>query len=218
MQEQLRKSLSEKELLLREVHHRVKNNLQVITSLLDLQSRTLSDPESIEKIRESQDRIRLMLFIHEQLYRTDGLEKVNLQSYIESLTTQIAQSHGDPARSIRIERRVDDLLLDVDRALACGLIINELVTNAYKQAFPDGTDGEIKVRLQMGEEGECELEVSDNGRGFSEAAASERTESLGLTLVSTFVTQLSGRMQNLCSEEGTVFRLKFPVELRVEAV
>ncbi len=211
----LRRSLSEKELLLREVHHRVKNNLQVICSLLDLQSRSISDPQSLERFQESQDRIRSMVFIHDQLHRTDDLETVDLRSYLELLVAHLAQSHADPSGRVKLRTELEELRLDLDRALACGLIVNELVTNALKHAFEGDASGEVVVSCKSSPGGTVCLEVADNGRGFEGEPGARSTASLGLSLVSTLARQLHGRLSS-SGRRGASFRLEFPAEVAQE--
>lgn len=221
MEDELRESLSEKELLLREVHHRVKNNLQVISSLLDLQARTLSDPRSEEKFQESQDRIRSMVLIHEQLYRTRDLEKIDFQTYLEQLSSNLTQSYGVLSDKIRLSVEVEAMDLDIDRALACGLIVNELVTNAFKHGFANGADGvardgrsgKIVISSRLTDDGECVLEVSDNGRGLGEGFKLEESESLGMSLVTTLVQQVHGRLRLVNRDGETVFRVAFPMKI-----
>jgi|GEM_PF-723395 len=216
MEAELRRSLSDKEMLLREVHHRVKNNLQVITSLLDLQSRTLTDPMTKEKFRQSQDRVRSMVFIHEQLYRTRDLDRIDFHAYLERLTAYLAQSYGTAAGQIRLQVLAEDLNLDIDRALACGLIVNELVTNAFKHAFSEDNTGEILVSARYAAEGDCVLEVSDNGRGLDDGIDPGTTMSLGLSLVNAEVKQLRGRLQLVSREPGTTVRIEFPLKSHQE--
>jgi len=215
IEEALRRSLAEKELLLREVHHRVKNNLQVISSLLDLQSRSISDPQSLERFQESQDRIRSMVFIHDQLHRTDDLETVDLRSYLELLVAHLAQSHVDTPGRVRLCTELEELRLDLDRALACGLIVNELVTNALKHAFPAGAAGEVRVSCHTTPGGTVALEVSDDGRGFDGELADEATLSLGLGLVSTLARQLHGGL-SASGRPGSRFRVEFPAQVARE--
>lgn len=209
LEEDLRRSLSEKELLLREVHHRVKNNLQVISSLLELQSRTVSDPQALEKFQDSQDRIRSMVLIHEQLYRSRNLESIHMPTYLELLVANLSLSHVDRPGRIDMRVEVDDICLPLDRALSCGLIVNELVTNAFKHAFPADAPGEIRVECQRTPTNAIALEVSDNGRGFVETPSREVGMTLGMGLVEALAKQLHGRL-HIASEDGAVFRVEFP--------
>ncbi|MEO6710636.1 MAG: histidine kinase dimerization/phosphoacceptor domain -containing protein [Planctomycetota bacterium] len=212
MEEQLRRSLSEKALLLREVHHRVKNNMQVISSLLDLQSRSITDPRSLERFQTSQDRIRSMFYIHDQLYRANDIESVDLRAYIELLVTHLGVSHVEPPGRVRLRTQLDEMCLDLDRALACGLIVNELVTNALKHAFPEGASGEVVVSCRLHPEGTITLEVADDGRGFEKECGDGTTAFLGLSLVRTLVGKLHGEISSN-GRAGASFRVEFPAGL-----
>jgi len=193
MEERLRHSLSEKELLLREVHHRVKNNMQVISSLLAMQAGQIEDLETIARFEDSQNRIRSMALIHEQLYQSDDFSEIAMPSYLEMLMSHVLQSHKHDD-SILVQLHVDELTFNVDQALSCGLIINELVANAFKHAFPDASSGSIDISLRGHEGGECILEVADNGRGLNDPFDQERSETLGLNLVKTLASQLGGEV------------------------
>lgn len=206
MDEALRRSLAEKELLLRELHHRVKNNLQVICSLLDLQSREVSDPRALEKFQESQDRIRSMVLIHEQLYGARDLVAVDMRVYLGLLASNLVQAHVDPPERIRIEHEVDELHLDLDRALSCGLIVNELVTNSIKHAFGPVQRGRIVIRCRRAG-ARIELCVADDGRGLRER---ERATSghLGMELVRALCDQLRGEL-SVDGTDGTSVCIEF---------
>ncbi len=206
MDEALRRSLAEKELLLRELHHRVKNNLQVISSLLDLQSREVSDARALEKFQESQDRIRSMVLIHEQLYASRDLVAVDMRVYLGLLAANLAQAHVDPPERIRIVHEVDELRLDLDRALSCGLIVNELVTNSIKHAFGPDERGRIVIRCRaFGTR--VRLCVADDGRGLRER---ERATSghLGMELVRALCDQLHGEL-SVDGSAGTSVCIEF---------
>jgi two-component sensor histidine kinase len=215
MEEQLRDSLSQKELLLREVHHRVKNNLQVISSLLDLQSRTITEPEALDRFKESQDRIRSIAYVHEQLYHGSHVEKIDFRMYLKRLTEHLIQSYEVAPAQIGTKLTVEEVNLDLDRALACGLIVNELVTNAFKHGFPEGLAGEVEISSRFAQNGDCILEVSDNGRGFNQDLDPEKTESLGLSLVRTLVKQLRGRLE-INRGDKVSFRIEFPLDFPQE--
>lgn len=205
IQARLRESLSEKELLLREVHHRVKNNMQVVSSLLAMQS-TGGDAAVAKKLEESQNRIRSIALIHEQLYRSTELEEIDARAYLETLTSQLVQSFGVP--NVALELAVDEgLTLDIDQSMACGLIVNELVTNAVKYAFPGGRAGTIHVVLRE-DAGERLLEVRDDGTGM-ESPTNGPTKSLGMSLVTTLARQLRGRSE-VDGTHGTRVRVRFP--------
>ena len=208
IEEQLRRSLSEKELLLREVHHRVKNNLQVMSSLIDLQMGQLTSDDEVKAFTDSQNRIRSIALIHEQLYRAAHLDRIDVRAYLELLAEHLLRSFGARAASIRLRTDVADEPLSIDEAMACGLIINELVTNAVKHAFDGRDDGEIAVSLSRGEGGAHVLTVADNGRGLARDFDIEVSASLGLTLVTSLVRQLNGSM-SVEREHGVQVRIEF---------
>jgi len=167
MEEQLRRSLGEKELLLREVHHRVKNNLQVISSLLDLQAGQLDDVQAQNIYEDSQGRIRSMALIHQQLYNASDLDRIDFRAYLETLVASLFTSFGGGRIEIDLRVEVGSVRLGIDQALACGLIINELVTNSLKHAFDPGSTGVTTIKFGSTPDGNHRLEVSDNGRGMA---------------------------------------------------
>lgn len=194
-----------KEVLLREIHHRVKNNMQIVSSLLSLQSRYMENESYKQMFKESQNRIKSMALIHEKLYKSKTLETVNFREYITDLVQGLVQSYKGHNITVTIE--VDDILLDVNTAVPCGLIINELVSNALKHAFP-GREGEIKVGLHASN-GTIELVVADNGVGIPEGVDMKATETLGLRLVTILAEdQLNGKIK-LTQDGGTEFCITF---------
>jgi two-component sensor histidine kinase len=199
IQAKLRESLGEKEMLLREVHHRVKNNMQVITSLLAMQA-TGGDPEVERRLEESQSRIRSIALIHEQLYRSTALSHIDVRPYLETLTSQLLQSFGK-AGSVRLELEADPLELDIDQSMAVGLIVNELVTNALKYAYPAEKGGVIRVGLRELPGGERVLSVADDGPGLGRSKTGG-PPTLGMSLVATLARQLRGRVE-LEGQNGT---------------
>ena len=201
VERELRKSLREKEALLQEIHHRVKNNLQVISSLLNLPSESSKDPETLQMLKESQDRVRSMALIHEKLYQSQDLEKVEFGSYVRDLTNHLMHSYGTESAGIRLTATADDISLSIDKAVPCGLIINELVSNALKHAFPDGRDGEIIVALQLGADQHLTLSVADDGVGLPSDASLDRPETLGLQLIRVLTDQMDGAVR-IRSGEG----------------
>ena len=205
-EKQIKASLKEKEVLLREIHHRVKNNLQVVSSLLSLQSNTLTDDNMREIFNESQNRIRSMALVHENLYQSKNLASIDFRKYIETLASGLLQSYGGNANKITLNIMIDDISVGIDTAIPCGLIINELVANSLKHAFPHGRKGEIKIELHsVGDT--FELIVSDNGKGIPENIDFENTESLGLMLVTILAEdQLDGEI-TLEREGGTTFHV-----------
>ncbi len=209
-EEKLKASLKEKEILLQEIHHRVKNNLQVISSLLSLQSAHVRDTEYTEMLKESQNRIRSMALIHENLYQSEDLTNVDFEKYIETLIHALVRSYRVSTDRITVTTKVENVFLGVDAAIHCGLIINELVSNSLKHAFP-GRKGEITVRLRP-VDGAVELTVSDNGVGIPEDIDFKNTESLGLRLVKILAEhQLDGKIR-LDRSGGTAFHITFKEE------
>jgi len=207
-EDRLQASVREKEVLLREIHHRVKNNMQVISSLLSLQSRHLTDKAAIGMFQESQQRIRSMALVHEKLYQSKDLSRIDFSNYIENLIMFLFHSYQVRSDQIRIKTEVQDILLDINSAIPCGLIINELVMNALKHAFPGGRKGEITVSLQPSGDGKFILSVSDNGVGFPAELDFHKTETLGMQLVNMLVDQLDGTI-SLEGEPGTRFKVVF---------
>jgi two-component sensor histidine kinase len=202
-------SLKEKEVLLREIHHRVKNNMQVVSSLLKLQSSYIKDKQYVEMFKESQNRIKSMALIHEKLYQVKDLARIDFNDYIRNLANGLFRSYRVGNGRISLKVDAEGVSLGVDTAIPCGLIINELVSNSLKYAFTDGREGKIEIILRAIDETEMELIVSDNGVGISEDLDFKNTKSLGLQLVATLVEdQLHGRIE-LNRAAGTEFRIKF---------
>ena len=208
-EEQIKASLEEKEVLLREIHHRVKNNMQVITSLLRLQSDTIKDQQYADMFQESQERIKSMALIHEKLYQSRDLSRVDFNEYIKSLINSLFRSYGIDTDRIVTKLKIEDVSLGLDHAIPCGLIINELVSNSLKYAFPEDRKGEISVTLRSINEDELELTVSDNGTGIPEDLDIRNTDSVGLELVTILAEdQLEGKI-DLDRTGGTTFRILF---------
>jgi PAS domain S-box-containing protein len=209
-EEQIPASLKEKEILLQEIHHRVKNNMQVISSLLKLQADTIKDETLREAFKESQNRVRAMSMIHEKLYQLEGLARVNFRDYLTSITRYLYQSYGTHPGGIKLKTDVEDLSLDISTAIPCGLIVNELISNSIKHAFPEGRKGTITISLHPAAENTIELTVSDNGIGLPDAIDPHTTQSLGLHLVSILTEdQLKGKV-TLERSKGITFTLTFP--------
>jgi two-component sensor histidine kinase len=206
-EEKIKTSLKEKDVLLKEIHHRVKNNMQIISSLLRLQSREVEDEKTRRIFEISQNRIRSIALIHETLYQSGDLSRIDFSSYIRRLTTHLLSIYRPKGTSLRLNLDVQEVFLDINRAIPCGLIINELVSNAMKHAFTLDKGGEICVRLvEMG--GVFNLVVKDNGAGFPKGMDFKKTDSLGLQIVSDLVQQLGGDIR-LEQEEGTAFVITF---------
>lgn len=201
-------SLEEKEALLKEVHHRVKNNLQLISSLLNLQASRIKDPAVAELFADSRNRVRSMALVHENLYRAGNFSKIPMANHLNALCAQLTRAYGDPTRCVALDVEVDDLQLDMSRAVSCGLIVNELVSNALKHAFPNGRAGRIQVRVEPQGGGRHVLRVSDDGVGLPRAVDVECADTLGLQLVSDLTQQLRGTL-SVCRERGTSFSISF---------
>ncbi len=209
VEEEIKKSLKEKEVLLREIHHRVKNNMQIISSLLTLQSQYLKDKKDADIFIDSQNRIESMSLVHEKLYQSRDLAKIDFKEYVEDMTSGLFQSYGVDAGNISLNIDVENIELAIDHAIPCGLIINELVTNSLKYAFPEGRKGEIKISLRSSGENVIELVVGDNGIGIPKDLDFRKTESLGLHLVTILAeSQLHGEIK-LDRSNGTEFQIKF---------
>ena len=208
-EEQIRSSLHEKEVLLREVHHRVKNNMQIISSLLRLQSDFSKDKNIIEMFNESRNRIISMSLIHEKLYQSKDFSKIDLKGYIVDLVNGLFQSYGVNMNKIALNINVENIPLGIDSAIPCGLIINEIVTNSLKHAFPGDRKGEIRVILHLTQDKMIELVVGDNGIGLPENLDLKNIKSLGLHLVPMLAeNQLMGSL-DISKNNGTEFTIKF---------
>lgn len=205
-EEQIIKSLAEKDILLKEIHHRVKNNLQIISSLLNLQSYHIKDPEDLEIFKESQIRVKSMALIHEQLYQSENLARINFAEYIQNITSQLFNSYSSPASTITLNLDLQEVNLEIETAIPCGLIINELVTNSLKHAFKNRKAGKICISLNQNSENVA-LSISDDGVGF-DIEKINITDSLGLKLVKTLVNQLEGSLE-IRSREGSSFLISF---------
>jgi two-component system, sensor histidine kinase PdtaS len=211
----LRQALDEKEVLLKEVHHRVKNNLQIISSLLSLQADALNDPRDHALFKESEGRVRSMALIHERLYKSAALARVDFRDYVESLVTSLFFSYQRPHVTSSLD--VCDARLPLDTAIPCGLIINELVSNALKHAFPDGSRGTVTIRLYAEGEHMLHLEVRDDGVGLREDIDPDSTRTLGLNLVSILTKQLQGTL-TIDRNRGTGFHIAFMTPDQVPSV
>ena len=202
-------ALQEKELLLREIHHRVKNNLQIIASLLYLQAEQVAEPRAHKLLQESRDRIKSMAFVHEKLFGSRDLTRVDLAGYLESLAGYLSHVHDAGRRGVRIEVMVRGVTLGIDSAVPCGLIAHELISNALKYAFPDGRLGTIRVAASRIPDGTITLVIEDDGVGLPAGLEIERSPSLGLRLVRQLVRQLRGRM-SVSTNGGAHFQMVFP--------
>lgn len=207
-EEQIRASLQEKEVLLKEIHHRVKNNLQIISSLLNLQSKYINDPPALQMFIDSQNRVKSMALIHEILFRSRDITKIDFAEYIKTISVQIFRSYGAYSKKIGLEVQVKDIMLDVDAAIPCGLIVTELVSNSLKHAFVDGREGSINIKLFTNDSSTLTLIVTDNGIGLPHHIDLQYADSLGLKLVGALVNQLGGKVE-VDSTFGTTFMITF---------
>jgi len=209
-EEALRNSLLEKEILLQEIHHRVRNNMQVISSLLNHQSRLVSDPAVIEMFRESQNRIRSIAMVHEKLYRSTDLSRIDFSDYIQALIIHLFNSLQVNPKQVRPRTEIEAIELDITMAIPLGLIVNELITNALKHAFPGGRNGEVLISFKRATGDRLRLAVKDNGVGVPEGKDYERSGSLGLQIVRMLVDQVDGELDVQSSAGGTEMVLSFP--------
>lgn len=204
---ELKENIHQKEVLLKEVHHRVKNNLQVISSILNLQTSYISDPDTLTIMRECQDRIKSMAFIHESLYQSADLAKVNFTEYLQNLCNNLKYSYMSPDRNIALDFDIEEISLSLDSAIPCGLIVNELVSNCFKYAFKDQKEGVIKISLAKDTNNKI-LVVHDSGKGLPQGLDFRNTDSLGLQLVVTLVDQIDGEI-NYELSDGSKFIINF---------
>ena len=208
---QIRKSLHEKETLLKEIHHRVKNNLQVIISLLKLQSKHTLDQRALNALQESQSRIQSMAIVHQMLYQSENFNQIDFSLYLETLVDHISRSQAIDSGAIEIKYRISSLPLTIDEAINCGLIINELVTNSLKHAFPAGQSGEILISFREIDTNQIELGVHDTGIGLPKNIGLDWAKSLGFQLVNILAQQLGGKVE-LDRSDGTAVIILFPRE------
>ncbi len=207
-EEQIKTSLREKEVLLQEVHHRVKNNLQVIVSLLNLQADRVTDRQAREMFTESRSRVRAIALMHETLYQSKDLSRIDFGEYSHTLAANLFASYGVDPEVISWRINVENGFLGVDTAIPCGLIVSELISNSLKYAFPAGKHGEICIDFRRDDGNKCILVVKDNGIGLPKEFDLRKLESLGLQLVCTLTDQLDGSLELDCTE-GTEFRITF---------
>jgi PAS domain S-box-containing protein len=204
----IRASLEEKTVLLKEVHHRVKNNLQIVVSLLNLQAVRVKNPAALDTLQETGNRVRSMALLHETLYRSQNLAHVNFASYIGSICNHLFYSYGPKTARVKLEQRMEEVSIDLDQAVSCGLIINELVSNALKHAFPEGREGRITVELQTAEQDRVILKVADDGVGLPAQLDLRQTETLGHQLVFMLAEKLRGAVE-VTRDGGTAFCITF---------
>ncbi|MUH01442.1 PAS domain S-box protein [Scytonema sp. UIC 10036] len=204
-EDKLQKSLKEKEVLLKEIHHRVKNNLGIVSSLLQMQCRRTQEPQVTSILLDSQNRIASIALIHEKLYRSEDLANINFAQYIPDLVTHLFDSYNTSSSLVKLYLQIEDVGLDIESAIPCGLIVNELVSNALKYAFTNNQAGEILVKLYEHEH-QLTLIVQDNGVGLPLDFESKRRKTLGINLIEGLVKQLRGSIE-INSQQGTQFKI-----------
>lgn len=214
-EEQIKTSLQEKEVLLKEIHHRVKNNLQIISSLLNLQSRVIANPEALTVFKESQNRVRSMALIHEKLYQSKDLAKIDFEAYARELTNYLFRAYHNGAAPVTLNVNVSNVFLNIETAVPCGLIVSELVSNALKYAFPDGRAGEINIDLYPSSNNIYTLIVADNGVGLPPAVDLRQVATLGFRIVQTLTDQLGGTI-TLPNAGGATFIITLPIKEKDE--
>ena len=207
-EEQLKASLQEKEVLLKEIHHRVKNNLQLISSMFHLQSGYTKNKQVLKILADNRNRVRSLALIHEKLYRSGDLARIAFGEYLRDLLANLLHSYTVGAGAVSLKMVIDEISLDIDTAIPCSLIVNELVANSLKHAFPEGKEGEICIDLHPDNDSKFTLVVSDNGVGFPKGLDFRSTESFGLQLVISLVDQLGATIE-LDSSAGTAFKITF---------
>lgn len=208
----LRASEERKEALLREVHHRVKNNLAVICSLFYLQSTHTTDEQTAYIFRDMESRVHSMALVHEHLYGSENLARIDFAEYAQTLAQDIFSSHGRPSSPVHLKSELEHVIMGVDLAVPCGLILNELISNALKHGFPDNTEGEVKLTLRRAPDGGCTLCVEDSGVGIPAGLEVSTSKSLGLRLVRSLTQQIRGTFELVKTNPGTSANLQFRAE------
>jgi len=208
-EEKIKDSLKEKEVMLYEIHHRVKNNMQIILSLLRLQSRGIEDERTKEMFQESQNRIRSMALIHEKLYQSGDLSRIDIADYVRGLATHLVSVYGAEGTPVGLIVDIKDVYLDINRAIPVGLIVNELVTNAMKHGFDKGAKGQVRIAAKKAAKGKFELVVADTGKGLPKGFDITKTESFGMQLVTDLVAQIEGHIEFKRKDVGSEFIIRF---------
>jgi PAS domain S-box-containing protein len=204
----LKEAVREKSVMLNEIHHRVKNNLQIIVSLLRIQLRSINDEKIREILKISQNRIKSMALIHDSLHRSKDLSKINFSNYVRNMTTHLFSIYNEEAKHVELDLETGEIYIDISRALPCGLIINELVSNSLKHAFPQRKKGKVSIKIDKNMGKQFTLVVSDNGIGLPEGLDLHSIETLGMQLVRDLVKQLDGTLE-LDRNNGTTFKVTF---------
>ncbi len=201
----------ENELLLKEIHHRVKNNLQTISSLLSLQSESITDKSAFDAVQESKNRVASMALIHQKLYQGENLAAIEMRDYFETIGKAIKDSFGEKAKNVSLEIDMSEIELDVDTAIPIGLITNELITNSLKHAFPDKQNGQILITLNQGKDGLLKLQIADNGKASKNESNVKKEKGFGSLLIQLLTTQLGGSLEK-SNDAGTLTVIHFPMQ------
>jgi PAS domain S-box-containing protein len=207
----IQNSLLEKDILIKEIHHRVKNNMQIISSLLNLQSRNIEEKKALDILKESQNRIRSMALVHEKLYQTKDLMHINLADYVKELSANLINSYQKHSNYVDLTIETDEIFLSIDNSIYLGLIINELLTNSLKHAFSDRKNGIVKIIIKN-VDGIMLLSVKDNGVGMPKNFKIDETERLGFQIVNSLIIQLNGKLE-IISNGGTEIKISFPAHV-----
>lgn len=207
--EQIEKSLEEKETLLKEIHHRVKNNLQIISSLLNMQKQGIEDEKVLATIREGQSRVQAMSLIHQSLYQSENINSVNVESYLKDLINYLASVYSTNDKIINVHLETTNIQFDFDTAIPLGLIVNELISNAYKHGFKNVTEGNIWIEISKRNEIDYDLIVKNDGDCFKDEVLKNESNSLGLKLVEILAKQLRGSFQFSYEENKTICKVLF---------
>lgn len=217
-EEQALTSLREKELLIHEIFHRTRNNMQIICALLDLQSEYSKDERMLKLFKETGNRIKSMALVHDKLYESKDLSRINLKSYIEDITERLFKANQTNPEKVSVKIKADDVSLTIDSAIPCGLVINEIIANSLKHAFPEDRKGEIRIDLHSTEEREIVLMMADNGIGIPKDLELENAKTLGIQIIINLVTnQLKGKV-DINRDNGLEYLIKFKESNRSERI
>jgi two-component sensor histidine kinase len=203
----IKKQADELQTLIKEIHHRVKNNMQIVSSLLDLQSLTIKDGQASEAVKESKNRVQSMALIHQNLYSEGNIKSIQMQDYIQSLALSLFDSYNIEKEKIKLKTNIEHLQLDVDTVIPIGLIVNELISNSLKYAFKGRQSGEVAVSLKQ-ENKELVLKVSDNGNGFGKDWDSKPNNSFGYKLIKAFAQKLKAKLDIYNNNNGACFIMR----------
>lgn len=208
-EQKIKNSLREKEILIKEIHHRVKNNLQIVSSMLKLQMRMINDANTKDILKDSQNRIQTISLIHKNLYKSTDLLNINFSDYLNDLVKNLFSSYKSFCGEIELELNIENLIISIDIAMPCGIILNEMITNSLKYAFPNNRKGKIQISFKF-DNGNYELIFSDNGIGIPQDIIKDSQDHIGLNLINELSLQLFGKITMNTSNLGTEFKILFP--------